>query len=350
MKTRFFASTAIAVLLLNVVGLSFGDTRRNKAKRTQTTRLVSLLPASDGVLVFDSKRFLTDALPKALSSNQAMLAEIMAKIAEVETRTGIDLRKFDQVAVGVAIKQVSAKEKDYDAVMIATGDMSAGALVAAAKLASNGKYREEKIGDRTVYIFSAKDVARKTPVKITNSKVAGAIDKALSHLTKEIAVATLDTGTLAVASPSRMRETIEGKSRVAADVTALLSAKETAVMTFALKTPGGMSTMLPLDNDELGKNIDAIRYIAGSLDVSAAGTSLQLLARTAKPDQAQGLKDTLDGLQMIGGAIFGNSKRNDQQVYGRMIKNAKFDIRGNDVTLDLLVPQADIDILIAGIK
>ena len=108
--------------------------------------------------------------------------------------------------------------------------------------------------------------------------------------------------------------------------------------------------MLPLDNDELGKNIDSIQYIAGSLEVSAAGTSLQMLARTAKPEQAQGLKDTLDGLQLIGGAIFGNSKRNDQQVYGRMIKNAKFDIRGNDVTLDLLVPQADIDILVAGIK
>ena len=33
-----------------------------------------------------------------------------------------------------------------------------------------------------------------------------------------------------------------------------------------------------------------------------------------------------------------------------MVKNAKFGITGNDVTLDLLVPQADIDVLVAKIK
>ena len=111
-----------------------------------------------------------------------------------------------------------------------------------------------------------------------------------------------------------------------------------------------MFKMLPLDNDELGKNIDSIQYLAGSVDVGSIGTSLQMMARTKKPEQAVGLKDTLEGLQIIGGAIFGNSKRADQKIYGRLIKNAKIEARGNDVMLDLLVPQADIDALIAGIK
>ena len=75
-----------------------------------------------------------------------------------------------------------------------------------------------------------------------------------------------------------------------------------------------------------------------------------MLARTKKAEQATGLKDTLAGLQMIGRSFLGGSKRADQQVYVRMLKNAKIDSRGNDVTLDLLVPQADIDILVAGIK
>lgn len=350
MKTRFFASAAIAVLLLNVVGIAAGDTRRSKAKKRQATRLVALLPASEGVAVFDAKKFLNDALPKVLSTNQPMLGEIMAKINEMENRTGIDLRKFDQVAVGVAIKQVTAKEFDFEPVAIASGDMNSGALVAIAKHASNGTYREEKIGSRTVYVFTAKAAIQKTTVKTTNSKIANAIDKGLKDLTKEIAVTALDRSTLVLGSLERVRETLEASSHVAPDITGLLSVKETAVMSFAVKTPSGMSKMLPLENDELGTNIDSIQYLSGSLDVAIAGTSLQMTARTAKPEHAQGLKNTLEGLQIIGKAIFGNSKRVDQKVYGRMLTNAKFDVRGNEVTLDLLVPQSDIDVLIAGIK
>ncbi len=121
-------------------------------------------------------------------------------------------------------------------------------------------------------------------------------------------------------------------------------------MSFAMRSPGGMSGLLPLDNDELGANIDAIDYLAGSMDVAATGTTLGVVARTKKTEQAQGLKDTLDGLKMVGGAIFGGSKRADQQIYGRLIKNAKVDLRGNDVSLDLTIAQADIDGLIGGIK
>lgn len=342
--------TAIAVLLLNVVGLAAADTRSSKAKKRQVTRLVSLLPASEGVAVFDSKRFLNDALPKVLSANQPMLREILAKINEMENSTGIDLRKFDQVAVGVAIKQISPTNIDFEPVAIANGDINAGALVAVARLASKGTYREEKIGDKTVYVFSPKDVLQKTTVKTTNSKIANAVDKALKGLTKEVAVTTLDRNTLVIGSLARVRETLDATSGIGADVSSLLSVKETAVMSFALKTPGGLSKILPLDNDELGANIDSIEYLAGSIDVSAIGTSLQVMARTKKPEQAKGLKDTLEGLQIIGGAVFGGSKRPDQKIYGRMIKSAKIDNRGNDVSIEMTVPQADIDSLFAGFK
>lgn len=350
MKIRFFAAAIIAVLLSNVAVLAATDTRRQRAKKREISRLISIMPASDGVVVFESKRFLNEALPKVLSANQPMLGQIMAKINEMENRTGIDLRKFDQVAVGIAFKQVSPKETDFEPVAIASGDINAGALLAIAKLASNGTYREEKIGEHTVFVFTAKDVIQKTSVKTTNSKIADAIDHALKGLSKEIAITALDKNTLVIGTLPRVREALAGQSHVGTDVTGLLSPKETAVMSFAMRASGMISKLLPLDNDELGKNIDSIQFLSGSLDVAAVGTSMQMLARTAKPQQAQGLKDTLEGLQIVGKAILGGSKRADQQVYGRMVRSAKFDIRGNDVTLDLLVPQSDIDILIAGVK
>jgi hypothetical protein len=350
MKTRLLSLAAIAVLLLNVVGFAVADTPRALAKKRQVTRLVSLLPASDGVAVFDSKRFLTDALPRILSANQPMLGQILQKIDEMQTRTGIDLRKFDQVAVGVAVKQISAKETDLEPVVIATGDVDAAALAAGARLAGKDTYREEKIGDRTVYVFIPKAAAQKTGTPVTNSKIAGMVDKALSGFTKEIAVTTLDRNTLVIGTLGRVRSTVEAKTRVAPDVIGLLSVKETSVASFAFKAPGGMSQILPLDNDALGINVDAISYLSGSLDVGSLGTSLHALARTKKAEQALELKDTLDVLTQFGRLAFRNTKRPDQQVYARMIRDAKFEVRGTDLTLDLLVAQSDIDVLIGGMK
>lgn len=339
-------------MLLNIAAFAGPDTARKAAKQRKTARLVSALPASDGIVIFDTKRFFAEALPKVLAANQPMLGEINAKITEMESQTGIDLRKFEQVAVGIAYKQISPKETDYQPLAIASGDINAGALIAIAKLASKGTYRTEKVGERTVYIFTAKDVVQKVPANIPppSSKIGGIFDSAINSVAKEIAVSALDGGTLVMGTPSRVRETLEGRSHVAADLVAMLSAKDTAVMSFAAKTPNGMSDLLSLDNDELGANINSIVSMSGSLEVAVAGSSLQVLAKTRKPEQAQSLRETLDGLKMVGQAIFGNAKRTDQQVYGRLIKAARIDAKGSEVSFELLVPQADIDILLAGIK
>jgi len=350
MKTRSIAIVAIGVLLLNIAVFAKPDTRSTAVKKARAAKLVAMLPASDGVVSFDSKRFLSEALPKILSSNQPMLAEVNAKITEMENRTGIDLRKFDQVAVGVAFKQISAKETDYDTVAIASGDVNAGALIALGRLASNGTYRTEKIGERTVYVFTVKDVLQKASTKSTNSTVTDVVDKALKGMTKDIAVTAFDSNTLVMGSLARVTETLEGRSRVAAELSGLLSQKDTSVLTFAAKAPGSLRQMLPLDNDELGNSINAIQTLSGSMDVAVAGTAVSMLARTKTADQATGIKDLLDVGQMLGKSVFGNSKRPDQQIYARLIKAAKFDAKGTDVTLDILVPQADIDMLIKKVK
>ena len=350
MKTRSFAAAVVAVLLLNFVGLAAPDNRRPAGTKHQASRLVALLPASDGVAVFEAKRFLNDALPKLLAANQPLLGEIMAKITEIETRTGVDLRKFDQVAVGVASKQISAKETDYEPVAIASGDISAGALIAIAKLASNGTYRVETISGHIVYIFVPKDVAKKTAAKKVNSQVADTIDRALDGMTGEFAVTAISGNTLALGSLARVRETLACQSHISAELAGLLSQKETTQMTFAMRTPDGMSKIVSLDNDELGANIDSIQLLSGYVDVAGAGTTLHVAARTKTAEQAQNLKDTVDGFQIVGKAFLGASKKPDQQVYARLVKNVKTDIHGSDVTLDLFIPQTDIDALVAKIK
>ncbi len=347
MRSKIFTLAATAVLLFNVVAVTFADTPGAKAKKASSARLVALLPASDGIAVFDTRRFFDDALPKVLSANQPMLSEVMAKVESMASRTGIDLRKFEQIAVGVAMKQVTSTETDFEPVVIASGGANTSAMIPVAKLASSGTYREEKIGTRTVYVISPKEVIQKTVVPTSNSRLANMIDKGLKGLTNEVAVTAIDSNTIVLGTLGRVRETLASTPRVSPTLTSLLTGKEMAVMSFAFIPVGGMAKMLPLDNDALGTNIDSIQYVSGSLDVVAAGANLLIAARTKKPTQAAGLKDTVEGLQLIGKIFLSGSKRADQQVYGRMLNNAKLDVRGSDVMLDLLVPQSDIDILLA---
>ena len=347
-KTKAFAFFTLAVLVSNLAGPTFADTKKS-TKTKQTNALVALLPASDGVAIFDAKRFLNDALPKVLSANQPMLGKIMLKVNEMSNTTGIDLRKFEQVAVGIAMKEVSPKNVDLDLVAVTRGDINAGALLAVAKLASKGAYREEKIGERSIYVFSAKDVVSKNAPKAANSKAQDIIERAIDKMTKELAVASLDRQTLVFGSLDRVKQTLDHQTTIAPDITDLLTARESSVFSFALRTPNGLAKLLPLESDELGKNIDSVRYVSGSMDVAAAGATVVAMARTEKPEQAKNLSDLLEGLQMLG-KIFSNSKRGDQQIYGRMVENAKIANRGTDVTLDMVVPQADIDVLIAGMK
>src|SRR5688572_3378119 len=97
MKYRILAVVVLSVLVLNLGGSTLAD---SKAKRASFNHLVSLLPASDGIMTFDVTRFFGDAMPGLLSNNQSVLGKITAWIEDFQTQTGIDVRQFDEVAVG----------------------------------------------------------------------------------------------------------------------------------------------------------------------------------------------------------------------------------------------------------
>ena len=117
-------------------------------------------------------------------------------------------------------------------------------------------------------------------------------------------------------------------------------------MSFAAKVPGGLKAFLPLENDEIGRQVDSIQYLYGSMDVNPTGTLINATARTAEAAAASGLKDSLDGLQMLGKAFLGSATGADKQVYARLVENVKFTARGNEVSMELAIAQADVNFLV----
>ena len=349
MKSRIFAFGLLGALLMNIVVPALGDTRGTAIKRSPANQLALLLPASDGIVTLDVKRFFGVALPRLLSANQPVLDGIIGKIDDMKARTGIDIRQFEYLAAGLTAKKTGEKQYDLEPVIIVRGQVSSGGLIGAAKLAANGKYREEKAGDRTIYVFAAKDIAAQAKSQVPTGKTAMA-DKVFGKLSDEIAVSTIDANTLVFGSLPQVRQTLGGRSLVGADLTGILGKRETSVVSFAGRLPTGMRSFVPIDNDELGKNIESIRYVYGNIDMNADSLSLDMTARTLQNSQASALLETLQGLQMVGKALLGGSRAPDKQVYARLLENANFSAKGNEVMFDLQVPQTDIDVLVGMIK
>ncbi len=335
MKYRIIAALLLGTMVLGLGGSSYADT---KAKKASMNQLVSLLPASDGVITLNVKRFFSDALPQVLAGNQPLLAKVNGQVDSIRTKIGIDIRQFDEVAIGVSAKQIAAKNYDIDPVVIARGQMTSASLIGAAKLAANAKYREERVGDRVIYVFDTEKLAAQAPgVKVTG-------------FMSEVGVASLDDRTLAFGDVGRVRATLEGKTRVSSDLIVMLEKNPAAVAAFAVKPPAGLKNFIPMENDELGKSIDSIQFVYGNADVVADKASIHMTARTLQNSQAASLYETMEGLQMIGKAFLGGAKGADKQVYARLVQNAKISIKTNEVSLDLVVPQADLDVLVGMIK
>ena len=342
MKTKLFTFFTFSILALNSAVIALADVKTRSV--ADTSGMVAMLPDSDAVAVIDIKRFLSSALPQILSANPSMLGEVNKFLDEAKAKSGIDFRQFEHVAAGVTVIKTGEKDFDFDAVVIARGQINAGALLAAAKIAANGKYREEKAGERTVFIFEPAQAAQQN-LPAGQAKTAGSVSKALGGK-KELAATAIDGGTIIFGSVDRVKLALAGTSRLSPEISGLLNKTAAPVMSFAGRLPGGMGTFLPLQNDELGKQVESIKYLYGSMDVTAAGTAINATARTAQPEAATGLKDSLEGLQMLGKALLGGAKGDDKQVYARLVENVKFSARGNDVSMDLTVAQPDVNFLI----
>lgn len=350
MKRNFFAILSLfALILVGAASSSFAVPKTVKTKKRQTAQLVTLLPKSEGVVAIDMKRMTAEALPQLLSGRLQMLGDINAHLEEIKDQLGIDLRRFEQVAAGVNFKPIAGAQKkfDYEPLVLARGGFTADSFLNLAKTAADGKFREEKIGSSTIYLFAVKEIlqARK-PQQFKTPRDEEKFNKMLNSVPSEIAVAAFDANTLAIGMPSRVRETLNTTSpRVSADLLALAGRQPNSLARFAANLPAGVSQMWNLDNDIFGKSVDSIRQLVGFMNLNDGNTTVALTAKTYKPEQAKDLEETLVGLQSLGGML-GGMKGEDKKVYARIVETAKISRAAGEVTVNMQVAKSDVDILL----
>ena len=333
MKNRFLN---FAVLLIAVIGLvqleAAAQTRTRNTATPAASSLMASLPASDAVVQVKAKQLFTEAMPRILANNPAKLAQANAAVENFKTRTGLDPRMFDQIAVGVKFTFPGEGIAKAQTVALAKGSFSSTALITAGSLAAQGKYRQEKYKDKTIYIFTLDE----------NISLLGVIDFRIN----ELAVMPLDANTLALGDPHSVRSVIDvsnGAKRANVEIIALASRDPNAVIGFgANMSPQLIASVDAVANMPVAADLQKLRQVYGSVSTTEKDLELFLAARAVNNETASNLGSTLKGLADLAPVFVGQMSGAKGVLAKSALSNLKIVTDANELQIRTAVPQADV--------
>jgi hypothetical protein len=341
MRNIHLAALAACVALAALGAPSKAQTRRGgaatraaQAAATAPARQAVPLPASDAVVAVDLRRLLTEAVPRALAGDAARLASVNADIEQFKARTGIDARAFDTLTAGVRLTNPSpGVTKINHMVAVARGTFRADVLVAAGRLAAQGRFAEQKHAGKPVYVFSLND----------QIKIFGLLKMRVSDL----ALTVLDANTLAVGEPEAVRATIDaqaGRGRVDADLLNFARTPNDLIM-FAGNVPPSLLAGIELGTPELNRAVASVRRFNGSVGTTAAGYQMQTTLRTVNAAEARDLGATLDALKQVAPMLISMSGERGKFAK-RAVESLRITTQSNEVQLRLELAQGDLAALL----
>jgi hypothetical protein len=336
-KHSFFKILGLLVFAAMVASPGLAQRNRNTSTPKQPASLLSALPPSDAVALIKVNRVLDEALPKLLAENPTRLAEVNAELEKFKKDTGLDPRSFEQIALGLRYTYPSEGVTKIKSIVLAKGTFNAGAMVAAGRLAANGKYQEQKYQGKTIYLFSLDQ----------QLKLAGLWDIKLGDL----AVTSLDSNTLAMGDLEAVHNLIDSnRTRKYAnpELIALASRDPDAIVGFGGDISEALMENLRVTNDGIARELTAVRKVFGSLGMTSSDLELTLSARTVDAASAKNLSDTVEGLKQLGALFVNRLPAVKSALAQSALSNLKITTQGNELQLRTAVAQSQVTPLIRG--
>jgi hypothetical protein len=330
MKNRFFYFALVSIAILALVQIS--AVAQTRGRNTAPASLMESLPKSDAVVQVKMKQLFNEAMPRILANNPARLTQVNDSVENFKTRTGLDLRMFDEVAVGVSFTFPGEGRAKANTVAIAKGAYNSAAMITAGSVAMTGKFRQEKYKDKTIYIFTLDETVT----------VLGVFDFRIN----ELAVMPLDTNTLALGDPTSIRSLIDAtraSKRANAELIALASRDPNAVIGFG----ANMSEQLINSVDAIGNapiagELARLRQVYGSVGTTEKDLELFIGARAMNAAAASSLGETLRGLKEIGALFVGRITGARGVLAKSALTNLKIVNNADELQIRTAVPSADV--------
>jgi hypothetical protein len=330
-NTRFLKVAAILVAVFGYLQIDSNAQTRARTSAQQAPNLLASLPESDAVAQIRVRRLLNEVMPKLLAGNPAKLAQANADIDQFKTRTGVDPRAFDQIALSVRYSYPSEGITKLQTVGLAKGSFNPAAMVAAGRLAANGKYREEKYQGKSIYVFILDQEVRFLGI--------------FGFKLRQLAASPLDANTLAIGDPQSVRSVIDvgrGRKRANAELIALASRDTDAIIGFGSNVSAALLNNLDIGNASIANDLSAVRQLYGSVGTTEKDVELFIGARTVNADSARNLGDTLEGLKQFGG-LFINRLTGAKGILAKSaLTNLRIATQANELQIRTAVAQAEI--------
>lgn len=328
MKRKFLTLAIVALTLCSAQVLSAQT--RTRTLTQPAAALLNSLPDSDAVAQVKLRQLLNEALPQMFANNPERLAEINASIESFKTRTGLDPRMFDQVALGARFNYPGEGVTKVQTVALANGSFTPQAMIAAGRIATSGNYREEKYQGKTIYIFKLDQDIR----------LLGFFDFRIN----ELAATPLDASVLALGDVAGVRAVIDvgrASKRANAELIALASRDPNAVIGFGANLSEQLINNLDI-NPAIASDLRTLRQIYGSVSTTPKDLQLFLAARAVNADAAKNLGDTLEGLKGLGSLFVGRLKGAKGVLAKSALANLQIVTAANELQIRTAVPQADV--------
>ena len=173
----------------------------------QVVNALANLPEADTIIYINPQRILNEVVPKLLPAKD--VEDMRKGFEQAKAMAGVDPTKIEYIVIAVRFKKPTAN-LDFqppEFLAIASGDFSAEALIGLARMASQGKLRDEKYGSRTLGLMTIDPLVK-----------MAAQNPFLKSFT-EVGLVSINGNTIAAGSPAYLRaamDAADGKDRISA--------------------------------------------------------------------------------------------------------------------------------------
>ena len=274
--SRSLAASAGALLIMAAVISANVPTRSATIAHAGADPL-TMLPASDFVMVVDVQRILNEMVPQLLASNQMALGQMNAALNELQVKTGIDARGVRRIAIGIRgiDPKVLTSGGRFPGVVIVQG-IDADKLLNLIQQDARGGATQTQYAGRTINTFTPDiRVAKTENIKMPISKMS---------------FTALDANTVVVGDLPLVEAAIDvsdGRgTRVSDDIVALATRDPNAVISFAGNVPPALASQafaarggsLPV-SEEFIKAASSIKQFFASIGLTPSGYNFLMGAR-----------------------------------------------------------------------
>lgn len=200
--------TAAQAQTTQTLAVSGASTDSTSALSQTVPAALAALPEADTLIFINSRRILNEAAPRLMPEKD--LADLRKTFADMKQFAGVDPSNVDYLVIAVRFRKPTAELTFMppEFLAVASGDFSSDSLMVLARMASEGKLRDEKYGTKTLGLMTIDPIAKEAE--------KNPILKSFS----EVAIVPLNATTIAVGSTAYLKAAIdaeEGNKRISSE-------------------------------------------------------------------------------------------------------------------------------------